>query len=369
MALSDVRVVVIDLDTLLLTGLEDYILSVKKIFPAKRLPQLWVWIPESFSGFYENKRLANNARTIDSFLVGKFEIGDLTPNQVLLFSRSVHTLLPIRQKKLCQTIVGDSLQVLECSQNLFDPRFKIEFTSSQCEYLQHRRKSKIFQYLKFEGTLEDLNRGFWIQERCEGVAFLLKTNTMIATSKDGITEWENIIKKELEYIPDKKPNTRFGSKRSSTDVASGSPTAADRISAFFSAEVPQQGAWTSSDSSAALAPTGGRALPAGASSSSAGSARAAEALINRSVSDEQLARAIEMSKEEAQLGNNTTSKEENAALELALKLSMDAEAAQDIPPEEDEFDNLAEALNASIGANLENERQMKRQESNIDYVD
>lgn len=84
----------IDLDTILLHGLEDVSVSIGKVFRGKTFPSLWCWIPEDCSGFFQNEKLTN-ARSIDYFMIGAFQIGIYTPNQVLLFSRSVHTLLPI----------------------------------------------------------------------------------------------------------------------------------------------------------------------------------------------------------------------------------------------------------------------------------
>ncbi|CAD7957597.1 unnamed protein product [Amoebophrya sp. A25] len=201
MALDSLRVIVIDLDTVLLKGLEDYVVSVRRVFRGKKhMPALWVWIPDSFSGFYENASLTQ-AKVVDYFLIGPFTTGtDLLPNQVLLFSRSVRTLLPIRQKKLCQTIVGDSLMVLENWRSSFSGEYRFEMTQSQKEYLRHRRKSKIFEYLQFPGSLEDLNKSLWIQEKCEGVAIVNGT-MMVATSRERIDEWEAILTKELEWIP------------------------------------------------------------------------------------------------------------------------------------------------------------------------
>lgn len=109
--MDSLRVIVIDIDTALLKGLEDYVISVRRIFRGKKsIPQLWLWVPDHCSGFYQNNMLSS-VKMVDYLLIGQFHTGDYLPNQVLLFSRSVKTLLPLREAKKCQTIVGDSLQV------------------------------------------------------------------------------------------------------------------------------------------------------------------------------------------------------------------------------------------------------------------
>ncbi len=167
MALSEIRAIVVDLDTACKIGLIDVYESIARNFKKGKYPAVWLWIPDTFQGFYANKMLYN-AKGIDYYLVGPLNIGDLLPHQVLLFSRSVTTLLPVREKKICQTIIGDSLAVLDQANNKFSNQYKFEFSQQQRDFLVTRRQSRIFRYLKTDCGIEELNRSMWIQERCEG---------------------------------------------------------------------------------------------------------------------------------------------------------------------------------------------------------
>lgn len=232
MALAEVKVLVIDLDSVLSMGLEEVNIAVRRAWQAStpqnkkpQYPMLWCWVPHTFSGFFGNEKLFNS-KAIDYFLVGDFETGDFSAHQVLLFSRSVHVLLSVREARLCQTIVGDSLSSslrhFSPASSRFDKKFVLEFSSSQIDYLQNRRRSKIFRYLSaFNSSLAHgkqaaaapdmkklinmLNASLWVQERCEGVAILEdranKSWFMVCTSREGLSEWEAIFKKELEWIP------------------------------------------------------------------------------------------------------------------------------------------------------------------------
>lgn len=174
MSLTELRAIVVDLDTALLTGLTTTYETLVKLFP-KRRPSLWIWVPESFQGFYSNKSL-KNTHGVDYFVCGKLDIGDFQPHQVLLWSRSVDTLLPIRKGKVCQTVIGDSLgDLLEGSlKKRFSAKYVVEFSEGQRIHLSEKRQSKIYEYLKTYCAIEELNMSLWIQERCEGIAICAK---------------------------------------------------------------------------------------------------------------------------------------------------------------------------------------------------
>ncbi|CAD7964446.1 unnamed protein product [Amoebophrya sp. A120] len=355
---DSLKVIAIDLDTVLLKGLEDYVMSVRKMFRGKKMPALWVWIPDFFKGFYENSQL-NQAKCIDYFLVGPFQTGDYLPNQVLLFSRSVKTLLPIREKKLCQTIVGDSLQVLESANATFTGEYKFELTTSQKEYLQYRRKSKIYQYLQFSGSLDDLNKGLWIQEKCEGV--VITGGNLIATSKTAIEEWESIIRKELEYIPDKDgtdgpPEPK--SERRSSGRTSGSSSSKHKDTSDTARGDGTTGRKSRSSETTSAAGGGVKSRIEGLARESTGSTAASmHAHQPRVISMEQppnsnpASRSIS-TEEQNKSGdgaaavappqmNKSKSQEE---LEMALLISMQEKEAA----EKREADELAAAVNASV---------------------
>jgi len=46
MALSEIKVIIIDLDTVLTKGIDDVYMAMKMNF--RKPPALWIWIPESF---------------------------------------------------------------------------------------------------------------------------------------------------------------------------------------------------------------------------------------------------------------------------------------------------------------------------------
>lgn len=207
--LRELKVIAVDLDSFLQIGAEKVYGDIKRLWPGRR-PQLWCWISTQAPGFYRNQNLGNAAK-IDYFQVSPdFSTASYQPLQVLLFSRSVHIAYPIRKAKTCQTIVGDSLQVLECMRGdaekaAFKPQFKVEFSHTQKDFLLHTRKSIIFKYLTTDcNSIAELNMSLWLQERCEGVAVLSGQTCMVATTKAGIEEWEAIIRKELEWVPEKE---------------------------------------------------------------------------------------------------------------------------------------------------------------------
>lgn len=209
---SQIKAICVDLDTLRAVGCQmlQTQISIACTDPtwACKQPALWCWIPEETcdeaSARDAERFVEKNRKAIGNVIIGPLGTGRLMPHQVLVFSRSVHLIAPIRAAELAQTVVGDDLSVLGNHRHKFSSDFSVELSAEQSAFLQYRLKSVLFDYLRAGCSVSELNASMWCQERCEGAAILGSSHgryMLVTTSKETLKEWHKIIKQELSQVP------------------------------------------------------------------------------------------------------------------------------------------------------------------------